>query len=167
MLLRPRLTVDAAYKVNPALLEEHHIRAVLVDLDDTVLASSEDDMKPVFRNWFLELEAADIPAFILSNGSRERVRKWTTILGIDGFSLAGKPFFPAYRRALWRLGSTPDETAMIGDQLFTDILGANLVGVMSIRVQPLSPGKHLHTRLIRKVENLILRGGRSARSLDR
>jgi HAD superfamily phosphatase (TIGR01668 family) len=159
--------VDAAYKVSPALLEEHHIRAILVDLDDTVLASNEDDMKPMFRRWFVELKTAEIPVFILSNGSRDRVRKWASIRDIDGFSLAGKPFCPAYRAALRRLGCTPKETAMIGDQLFTDILGANLSGVMSILVQPLSAGKHLHTRLVRKVEDFILRGGRSARSVDR
>ena len=167
MLLRPNFIVDKVSEVTPGFLRERGIRAVMVDLDDTLVAGGATTLDPAFTSWLDTLKAARLPVLILSNGSRARVARWSKDLGVLGLSLVGKPFAFAFRRGLARLGSPASETAMIGDQLFTDVLGANLAGVTSILVTPLSPGNLFHTRLLRHLEARILRGGDRGGSIHR
>lgn len=168
MRLAPDLMVNAVPDLTPQKLTSHGIKAVMVDLDDTLVASNTSNLTEAFSHWINGLKLANIPIVILSNGSPERVRYWSRQLDVQGFALVGKPLSFAFRRGLKYLGSTAQETAMIGDQLFTDILGANLAGMRSILVTPLSPGKLLHTRLIRKLESRVLpRGGDYGRSVNR
>ena len=156
MLLRPDVVVGAVPEVTLELLGEHNVRAVMVDLDDTLVASGANLLNPPFRAWVESLQEAQIPLLILSNGQRVRVRRWSAELGVKGLFLVGKPFAPAFRRGLRLLKSRPAETAMVGDQLFTDVLGANLVGMVSVLVTPLSEGGLPHTRAARRLEKLLL-----------
>lgn len=158
--------VDAVHDITPQLLQAHGVTAVMVDLDDTLVASGAELLAASFRDWLGSLRAAGIPVLILSNGTRERVRRFSAEVGVAGLALSGKPFFWAFRRGLKRLGTAPERTAMVGDQLFTDVLGANLAGMKSILVSPLSSGALPHTRAARRLEALIL-GGRRGRSIHR
>ncbi len=158
-MLKPDLRVPGITALSPELLRQQGIEAVMVDLDDTIVPSKGDSMELVVKDWFVALQQADFKVLILSNGQRDRVAHWASELGIPGLSLVGKPFRWAFRRGLKLLGSEPRKTAMVGDQLFTDVLGANLMGVYSVLVQPLSPGKLPHTRMLRLVERRILRSG--------
>jgi HAD superfamily phosphatase (TIGR01668 family) len=166
-MLTPDVVVQAAHDATPELLEGYGVRAVMVDLDDTLMASNESAIGDGTREWLAALRGAGMPVLLLSNGERERVERCCADLGIEGFHLAGKPFWWAFRRGLKRLARPAGETAMIGDQLFTDVLGANLAGMLSILVRPLSPGKLPHTRAARYLERLILRGGGHGSTVDR
>lgn len=166
MLLRPDLVVDAAHHVTPELLGRHGIRGLMVDLDDTLIPSAAHELEGHHRSWFAALRDAGIPTLILSNGERQRVLRVAAELGVEGLPLVGKPFVFAFRRGLARLGTPAAETAMVGDQLFTDVLGANLAGLTSILVTPLSGGR-AHTRVVRRFERMILGGGDRGRSIDR
>ena len=157
MLLKPDLLVEAAYEVDSTLLKSHGKSALMVDLDDTVIPSNSSLMAPSFKSWFKTLKKDDIAILILSTGQPERVHYWANNLGVDGVALVGKPFSFAFKRGLKRLGHQPSETAMLGDQLFTDVLGANITGIFSILVRPLTAGRLPHTRLLRKFENIIVR----------
>ena len=163
--------VAAVNDVSPQLLRENALKAVLVDMDDTLLEFQQTQLKPEFISWMQSLKDADIPALILSNGSRRRVRDCANELGVAGLALTGKPFPAAFRRGLETLGAKASHTAMIGDQLFTDVVGANLAGLTSILVTPLGSGGLPHTRMIRNVEAWLLKasqeGGEHGRSLHR
>jgi uncharacterized protein len=150
------MRIKMVTELTPERLKEHGIRALLVDLDDTLVASNSARMGLAFRQWVRALKAAGITIMLLSNGKPERVRRWAQVLGVEGLSLVGKPFRFAYERGLKRLGTLPGETAMVGDQLFTDVLGANALGIKSILVTPLSTKGLPHTRLARKLERYIL-----------
>lgn len=141
----------------PSVLKRHGIRAVMVDLDDTLVASNSLDITSSFRDWVASLKEADVPLLILSNGHPQRVRQWSQTLDVPGLALVGKPFGFGFRRGLRLLGSQAHETAMVGDQLFTDVLGANLAGLVSVLVTPLSAGGLPHTRAARKLEAALLR----------
>lgn len=167
MVLKPKIAVDAASDIDAELLSRHGIRGLMVDLDDTLLASSEDRIPPPNVAWIRGLQADGIALVMLSNGEPARVAKLADILGIQGFSLSGKPLPMAFRRGLKALALPPSAVAMVGDQLFTDVVGANLSGVTSILVRPLSPGKWLHTRLARRLERLVLGGGEHGSSIYR
>ncbi|MDQ3397182.1 MAG: YqeG family HAD IIIA-type phosphatase [Deinococcota bacterium] len=158
MLLRPKLVVSAVHEVTLDLLREHKLSAVMVDLDDTLVAAAHEGLDPRFSNWAKSLHDAAVPVLMLSNGSPSRVAKYAALLEIPSFAMVGKPSLWAFRKGLKVLERPAQETAMVGDQLFTDILGANLIGMASILVDPLSPGRLPHTRFLRKVERLILRG---------
>jgi uncharacterized protein len=155
-MLRPKLVVTAVHEVTPEFLAEHGLKAVMVDLDDTLVASSGELLDERFQGWAVSLREAGIPLLMLSNGSPARVARFAAMLGIEGVALVGKPSLTAFRRGLKLLGAPAHETAMIGDQLFTDVLGANLAGMTSVLVEPLSTGRLPHTRVLRRLERLIL-----------
>ncbi|MDQ3457927.1 MAG: YqeG family HAD IIIA-type phosphatase [Deinococcota bacterium] len=163
-MLKPKLVVTAVHEVTPKLLKAHGLRAVMVDLDDTLVASTGVastgaglvDLDARFTAWALSLRESGIPLLILSNGTSARVKHYAALLGVQGFAMVGKPSQAAFRRGLDLLGTPPRQTAMVGDQLFTDVLGANLAGMTSILVEPLSAGRLPHTRLLRRLERMIL-----------
>ena len=156
-MLKPDLQVADITELTPELIRRLGADAVMVDLDDTIVPSGGDHMAPRVRDWSAALQAGGVKLMILSNGTRERVEHWAAELGIPGLHMSGKPLRAAFRRGLALLDSEPSSTVMAGDQLFTDVLGARLMGVRSVLVSPLSPGKLPHTRLLRRLERLILR----------
>ncbi len=166
-MLKPDFILKNAYLVSPEFLNKHNIKAILVDLDDTIVASKSDYIADEYRIWIKKLKETAVPLLILSNGSPKRVKYWSKELELEAFSLVGKPFSFAFKRALKRLDSTAKDTVMIGDQVFTDILGANLAGLKTILVKPLSPGGLWHTRAIRNLEKIILKGEDNARIIYR
>lgn len=166
-MVLPDIQVESVHDVTPELLERHGVRAVLVDIDDTLVASNVDELDPAAEAWLRGLQGAGIRVAILSNGERRRVERFATHLGVPAFAMAGKPFSFAFRRGLHALGSEAAATAMVGDQLFTDVVGANCAGLTSILVRPLTPGKLPHTRVARRLERRILRGGARGRPVDR
>ena len=105
MMLRPDAVVTSVTEVTPDFLRAHGARAVMVDLDDTLLAAGSDLLEPGFRDWLVSLRAARIPVVILSNGAHTRVTRWAQELELVGLSLTGKPWGRAFRRGLAELGT--------------------------------------------------------------
>ncbi len=159
--------VDSVCQVTPDLLRSRGVKGVLVDVDDTLLAASADVLTGEVEVWLRGLAAHGFPVVLLSNGERGRVRALADRLGVAGLPMSGKPLRAAFRRALALTGTAATESAMVGDQLFTDVVGANLAGLTSILVRPLSPGKLPHTRFARVLERMILKGGARGRPIDR
>ncbi len=166
-MLKPNLHVASVTDVSVAWLQERGVRAVLVDADDTLVVRDGDPVGAPVRAWLVAVKGAGIAVALLSNGTRLRVAALGADLGVRAFALSGKPFGFAFRRALRALGSDARHTAMVGDQLFTDVLGANCAGLISILVTPLSPGRHAHTRAARRLERWVLTGGDRGRPVDR
>jgi len=166
-VVRPDVQVETVADVTPGLLQELGIRGVLVDLDDTLVASNAETLSASAEAWLQDLLTAGLKVAILSNGERKRVRRLAERFGLPAFALVGKPFWFAFRRGLRALGTPAHATAMVGDQLFTDVLGANCAGLTSILVRPLTPGKLPHTRLARRLERRILTGGTRGSPIDR
>lgn len=165
-MIKPTLWVHSVDEISPELLKRHGIQGVLVDLDDTLVAAKAEQLEPRFRAWLQILKDDGFAVLIFSNGSPERVRRWSRELGLDALALVGKPWPWVFRKGLRQLGTAAHQTVMIGDQLFTDVLGANWAGIMSILVTPLSAGLLPHTRALRNLEGLILGGGHG-RSIHR
>src|SRR5690625_933335 len=155
-MLKPDLRVGSVTELTPELLRQHGIKAVMVDLDDTVVPSKGVSMELVVKDWFRTLTQAGFSLLVLANGQRDRVAHWAGQHGIPGLSLVGKPVGWAFGRWLRLLGSEPGSIAMVGDQLFTDVLGANLMGEFSILVISLSHGKLPLTRMLRRLGRCIL-----------
>ena len=145
--LIPCHLAQSIYWLTPARLKEHGIRLVLADLDNT-LAPYKEAPTPQAAAWAGELEAHGIQLFLLSNSRKpDRARQMAERLGIPYQGRSGKPRRGGYLRAMARMGCTPEQTAMVGDQIFTDVLGACRAGVVPLLVEPIrlagNPGRYL------------------------
>ena len=162
-LLTPDILVTHVSVITSAFLRERGIRAVVSDLDNTLVAYHGDEIAAEIAAWLLDLREAGIGVCIASNTRRmtrlERLAGAMGILHVPGN--AAKPRRRGLRVALSLLNSTPANTAMVGDQLFTDILAGNRLGLTTILVNPLTPREFIGTKLIsRPAERLVLRGPR-------
>jgi HAD superfamily phosphatase (TIGR01668 family) len=155
--LQPDARVTSVHEVTPAWLASRGIRGLLVDLDDTLLPAAAQGVEDSVYEWLESLVGAGVRVAILSNGERARVGAVAERAGVPALALAGKPFRYAFRRALRLLDLPPGHVAMLGDQLFTDVLGAKSAGLLAVLVEPLSPGKLPHTRLARRLERWVLK----------
>ncbi len=156
-MLRPDVRLDSFAQVTPDLLTCLGARYALVDMDDTLVASDSSAADASVVEAVARLKAAGLGVAILSNGTHERVMRVGKVLDVPGIALAGKPFAWAFRRALRLMpGAKPGNTAMVGDQLFTDVLGAKRAGLVTVLVKPLTKGKLPHTRFARRLERMIL-----------
>ena len=120
----------------PALLQQLEIRLLLCDLDYTLAPRSAAVPDSRLRAWLADCREAGVTVMILSNNrSVRRVETFCAGLGIRYVGHAGKPGTRGFREAM---GDTPPEhTAMLGDKLLTDVLGARRAGVLALMVEPL------------------------------
>ena len=153
--------------VAPDLLRTYGLDGLLLDLDETLLPAEADRPAAPVAAWVRRLLAAGVRLAILSNGTPRRVARVARELGIPGLALVGKPWPGAVRRGLKRLGLPPARVAIVGDQLFTDVLAARWSGTRAILVAPLSSGGMPHTRALRRLETRILKGDDRGRPVHR
>ncbi len=156
-LLRPRVILPHIYDITPAFMELHGLGGLLLDLDNTLIPYGSYDEQAEVMQWAGALQAAGYPLYLLSNARRERARIWAQRLGLPGVGLAGKPFAQGYRRGLSVVNLPAHRVGMVGDQLFTDMLGGNWAGMFTIMVRPISDNALPHTRFARKLERLVLK----------
>ena len=135
--LRPDRLFSDYSGITPELLHEKGIKLLLSDLDFTLAPKSTPRPDAAVRQWIDGLRSAGIRVMILSNNRRpQRVEMFCRDLGITYVGHAKKPQPVGFRRAMAQAGTDPAHTAMLGDKLLTDVLGANLSGVTALMVEP-------------------------------
>lgn len=154
--LRPASRVDSIYAIDLRALEAQGIRGVILDLDNTIVPWGDWQAAPELSVWIAAAREAGFRLCIVSNNAGARVRYLSQALGLPAVTAALKPSRAALRRALSLMGTTPPTTALIGDQLFTDILGGNRLGLHTILVRPQGHREFALTRITRWVERLLL-----------
>lgn len=144
----PRGVYPSVTQISPKALAQRGIRLVLADLDNTLVPYKITQPTPEVVAWKQALEAEGIQLFLLSNSRKPgRAQRFAQTLGIPYQGHAGKPKRGGYLQAMKRMGCTPEQTVMVGDQIFTDTLGANRAGVVPLLVKPIrlagNPGRYL------------------------
>ena len=147
-LLRADFTADNIYDISGAALERRGIRLLLADLDNTLVPYGVPLPDEGLKRWRDELAAHGVTLFILSNNRHEeRPRIFAQGLDVPYIGHAGKPKTPSFFAAMQQVGVTREQTAIVGDQVFTDVLGGNRAGVAAILVRPIrlagNPGRYL------------------------
>ena len=146
--LIPRHLAESVYQLTPRRLKAHGIRLVLADLDNTLAPDEEPLPTPALRQWKEELEAQGITLFVVSNSRKShRCPDFCRALGVPCVRHSGKPSRKGFLRALEETGIPPEQTLMVGDQIFTDILGANRAGIATVLVKPIAWGKNPFRRV--------------------
>jgi len=134
----PKLVVPDIFAVTPELLRQKGVTLLLVDLDNTLAPYSEDMPSARVLAWMAELRTAGVALFMISNSRKSsRADDYAKACDIPFIKRAGKPNPRALRAAMELMGKDPAETALLGDQIFTDGLAANRAGALSIVVRPL------------------------------
>lgn len=154
---KPTWMVQSIYSITVEQLRAHGIKAVLIDLDDTLIAWNQPEATKESLKWIQEMKRAGMPVMILSNNSGDRIKKVAEILEVGYIPRSMKPTVRAFKIAEKRLELSADDMVMIGDQLMTDILGANRYQLRSILVKPILASDAWNTKLNRFIEMKIMR----------
>lgn len=156
--LIPSLSVESVYDIDLDQLEAHGIRGIITDLDNTLVRWDEPDATPKLIQWLDDVrDTRGIHVCIVSNNNSHRVEKFAKPLNVPFIATARKPKRSPFRRALEVLGTKPEETVVIGDQLFTDVLGGNRMGLYTILVVPIGEKEYIGTKVLRMMERIALR----------
>jgi HAD superfamily phosphatase (TIGR01668 family) len=144
-------------EVSIAELKEQGIEAVLLDLDNTLTRWQSHDVPEEISEWLKELKQSGMKLCLISNTRfGRRLKKMSEELEIPFVKRAWKPRKQGFRSALKDLGVSPDRAVMIGDQMFTDVLGANRSGIYSIMVSPMAHKEFAGTKVSRMMEKPLL-----------
>lgn len=144
------------FKLDLAALVERGIKGLIFDLDNTIVRWGTDDVSPELKAFFLRTSEMGFSVCILSNNMRGRSQRIATLLGVPAIGRAMKPSRRGYQRAMQQMGLAPERVAVIGDQLFTDILGGKRAGTYTVLVKPLARRELVYTRIVRILERAVL-----------
>jgi len=137
-------------------LAREGIRGLILDLDNTLAAFGEEVPLPEHRRWVERARARGFAMVLLSNNLQERVAAVAAALEIPAIHGALKPLPTGFVRAVRMLGLPRWQVAVIGDQLFTDVLGGKLCGLYTVLTEPIAPRDFPLTRILRALERLVL-----------
>lgn len=155
-LLYPQQQLDSIFDLDTAALRSRGIRGIIADMDNTLVPWYDRTVYPRLVSWLARLKKEGFRLCIVSNNTRERGGKLALELGIPAVWYAIKPRRRAFRRALQIMDLGAPETAVLGDQIFTDVLGGNRLGLYTILVAPISDKEFIWTRFIRRLERRVL-----------
>ena len=161
MLLEKHLVPDYIFDryddITPAFLSSIGVRALLIDIDNTLAPYEQPD--PDERNfaWVAAMREAGIGLTFVSNNHRERVERFAAPLGVRAFWDAGKPLRKTLDKAMAEMGSTQEDTAMLGDQLLTDAYAGKHIGLRTLIVPPIRDKRSLFVRCKRRIEKPYIR----------
>lgn len=157
-LLCPGEFVESVTQIDVKKLKSRQITALLVDLDNTLVPWQSYDIAQEVVKWIREAEQQGMEFCIVSNTrSRGRLKRLASIIGVPFVERSLKPRRAGFYEALKLLNVNMDNAAVIGDQIFTDILGGNRLGMHTILVRPLHPREFFGTKISRLFEKAILR----------
>ena len=151
-IFTPTAIKPLALDITPAFLRQMGVKALLLDVDNTIAAYTSHQPLPGAVEWARSLEEAGFRVLIVSNNYKKRVGPFAARFGLSYISFAMKPLPFGYLRGARKLGLRCRDCAIIGDQIFTDVVGANLCGMRSVLLTPLEPEEGLSFRVRRFFE---------------
>ena len=131
----PTLVTDALTDVKPEMLKARNIRLLMLDFDNTIVPYTTSTPTPAMDAWLRGIAASDITVCVVSNSHKDRVKIFCGNYGIPCITHANKPFTKGIKECLAKFNIPASEAAIVGDQIYTDTLGANGAGVTSILVK--------------------------------
>ena len=156
-VLYPHFDFHRIYEIPVSFWKDRGITALLLDVDNTLTTHNNPRPHEQILDWLANQQEAGLRVMILSNNRQERVAPFAARLGLEYIASAAKPLPGRLRRALAALGVSPKETALVGDQIFTDVLCGRLTGCLSVLVEPMEPESGRLFRFKRGLEKGILR----------
>ena len=133
--LLPKHIAEDVTQLTPQLLRSLGIRLLMLDFDNTIVPYTTSIPTQRMEQWLRRMLDSDIAICVVSNSRKDRVKIFCSRYGIDCITHANKPFTKGIRECLAKYGIPASESALVGDQIYTDTFGANNAGVMPILVR--------------------------------
>ncbi len=157
MFFYPKAYYESVRNITIEFLNKNKIKALILDVDNTILDFDKKIPQGV-EEWCENLKKEGIKFCILSNTNKEeKVKMVANRLNIPYFHLATKPFKRGFKKAIKLLNEKEENIAAVGDQIFTDVIGANRCKLYSILVKPIAKKDLLVTKIKRPLENMIIK----------
>ncbi len=155
-LFQPKQRSELIQDLDLRGLKAHGIKGLILDLDDTIVPRKVNNISPEIMAWVKKAKE-DFPVCIVSNSilRPHKVLGFAKTLGVPALALAFKPLPFGFWWAFKTLKTRPKETAIIGDQIFSDILGGNLLGLHTVLVKYQTPETFWPRKLMRWLESLV------------
>ncbi len=152
----PREYVDSTYEIDFESWRDRGYRGIIFDVDNTLVEhGAPADARAI--QLFERLHALGFRMILLSNNKEPRVKSFCeAVVGADYIYKAGKPKRAGYEQAMERMGTDVHTTLFVGDQIFTDVWGANRAGIYTILVRPIDPREEIQIVLKRYLERIVL-----------
>jgi HAD superfamily phosphatase (TIGR01668 family) len=153
----PNEHVKSIFDIKVEVLKERGIKGIITDLDNTLVEWDRPNATPELKEWFKTLLESNITVTIVSNNNKERVEAFSAPIDVPFIFNARKPLTTAFKNALKSMNLKAEEVVVVGDQLLTDILGGNRIGLHTILVVPVAQTDGFVTRFNRRIERSILK----------
>lgn len=151
----PKVYLDSTYEINFEQYYKDGYRAIIFDIDNTLVphgAPADERAIALFKR----LHQLGYQTLMLSNNKEPRVKMFCDAVDAEYIYKAGKPDPTKYLEAMKRMESDVGNTLFVGDQIFTDVWGANRAGIYSILVKPIHPKEEIQIVLKRYLEKIVL-----------
>lgn len=156
-LFTPNLILENITEITLEMLQDLGIRGLVLDVDNTLTTFGNQEIAQEIAEWLDKMKQSGIPMMIASNNTKKRVMPFAQKVGLDYSSMSCKPLTRGLQIACKRFGLKPSEMAIVGDQIYTDIVGGNLKGFYTILVKPFQMETAWSMRLKRKLEVVHIR----------
>lgn len=134
----PVTQMNSIHDLTPEWLQSRGVKAVICDLDDTLVPYYNTEPNETIAQWIRQLRESGLRICILTNGKKKRVLPFCQALNVECVPMAMKPLPIGYLRALRKMRIRRREAVAVGDQIFTDIVGGNLAGIHTVLVEPIA-----------------------------
>ena len=155
MLLKPKIKLERITDISLSVLEKYKIKALILDVDNTLSTHHGQALTDGLEDWLSLMRQNGISMVILSNSKRSRIEPFAEKIGLPYISMGLKPLPFRFSSALKLLGKKRRETAIVGDQIFTDVLGGNLARIKTVLLTPILLETSRSFRFKRAVERLV------------
>ena len=153
----PKKYYKSVYDINYDLLKKENIKLIGFDLDNTLVPHYTKYPSKEIKEILNKLNAMGFVVIIISNNNKIRVEKFVEDLDVDGFYGCKKPLKFIYKEILNKYSVQPDEIALVGDQIFTDVLGANRMKMISVLVDKIADKDIIYTKINRQLEKIFFK----------
>ena len=154
-ILKPSYFINSVLEISPEFLKQNSLKSIFIDIDDTLTEHGSPIIDKKVTDWINLITSSDIKIILVSNNFKNRVEKFAQKISLPFVYFSCKPLPIGFIGALRKANVKKNEAVVVGDQLFTDILGANLFGIKSILVEPRSKSKTLFLKIKRFIEKPI------------
>lgn len=155
-LFQPFQVFESITAITPEFLQKNGIQALILDVDNTLTGHGSQELSQAVATWLQKMRDCNIKMAIASNNFKARVAPFAEKIGLPFASMCCKPATWGLAGARQKLGVGKHEIALVGDQIFTDALGANLYGIPVLLVQPINRDSKWSIRFRRNLEGPVL-----------
>lgn len=152
----PDLLVDGIQNIKLDMLKEKKIKGLILDIDNTLVPSNMKEADENAVSWIERVKSEGFKVCIVSNASKKRVIKFNEKLKLFAFYRASKPGSKSFMKAVRLMNIKPEETAVVGDQIFTDVYGGNRLDMHTILVKPIDTIEPWFVKIKRFPEKIVL-----------